>query len=285
MLNKALLHLQRIAVRKDCHVVLLLHVKKQRNFCDYGVNHLCRAKTFRYLKVCQCLRTFSCDQSNDMTSGRSLLEQKHEEYQQSIKLMEDFLTSVGISGEKGLWIFGYGSLLWKVNFKYDVEKIGYIKGYVRRFWQGSTDHRGTPEKPGRVATIVPAKDNNQSLWGIAYHIPPMHVKETLNVLNFREKGGYSLKKVELLTADTPSQAIEVLLYVANEGNSDYGGDHDLSHIALQIAQAVGPSGSNREYLFNLAEVLRRKNLASSDDAQHALELEKMVKSILHNNEK
>ena len=49
-----------------------------------------------------------------------------------------------------VWIFGYGSLLWKTNFPYQSKMVGYVEGYSRKFWQASTIHRGLPEAVNQV---------------------------------------------------------------------------------------------------------------------------------------
>lgn len=53
-----------------------------------------------------------------------------------------------VADKKSLFVFGYGSLLWYTDFDYDTCTAGYINGFVRRFWQQSETHRGTPERVG-----------------------------------------------------------------------------------------------------------------------------------------
>jgi len=49
-----------------------------------------------------------------------------------------------------MWIFGYGSIVWKPEINYIQRLDGHVKGYIRRFWQLSEDHRG---QPGSVNTF------------------------------------------------------------------------------------------------------------------------------------
>ena len=150
-----------------------------------------------------------------------------------------------------VWIFGYGSLVWRPDMPFAERRAGHIRGWTRRFWQGSPDHRGTPDAPGRVVTLVRAPD--ELCWGTAYRIDASHAPDVLERLDHREKAGYE-RHTEPFTSDDGNE--HALLYVAGPRNPNFLGDAPLVDMAAQVRACVGPSGPNREYVMRLAEALR-----------------------------
>lgn len=160
-----------------------------------------------------------------------------------------------------VWLFGYGSLIFKADFPYLDRRPARVFGWARRFWQGSHDHRGTPRAPGRVATLVARADAICD--GMAYLITP----RVFGHLDYREKNGY-LRFAAEMEFDDGTRA-EGLVYIATEDNAAFLGPAPEAEIARQIAGARGPSGANRDYLLQLAAALRA--LGKSDPHVFAIE--------------
>src|SRR5690554_4716224 len=170
-------------------------------------------------------------------------------------------------GIESVWLFGYGSLIYKVDFPFLEQRPATIRGWARRFWQGSHDHRGTPEAPGRVATLVEAP--GAICQGMAYRIDA----ETLGPLDVREKNGYLREQTVLHFAD--GSHAEGLIYLATADNAAFLGEAPLDDIARQISTAHGPSGPNRDYLLHLADAL--EDLGAEDN--HVITLAERVREI------
>lgn len=181
-----------------------------------------------------------------------------------------------------LWIFGYGSLVWRPAFRHRRYAPAMISGWVRRFWQGSTDHRGEPSRPGRVVTLLPADDPTLAgdhalarpappCWGTAYEVAEADRAEVLATLDHRERGGYERFEVEISLGleGGRRRSCVGLVYIATPENENYLGPAPVGQIADQIAGARGPSGENPEYVFELARALR--GMGARDEHVFAVE--------------
>mmetsp|Transcript_1781 Transcript_1781/g.2100 ORF Transcript_1781/g.2100 Transcript_1781/m.2100 type:complete len:226 (-) Transcript_1781:448-1125(-) len=186
-----------------------------------------------------------------------------------------------------LWLFGYGSLCWNAGDIPVAEKrIAVLKGpWARRFFQVSTDHRGTPEEPGLVATLIADEtEDSDGIVGVAYRIASEHSLEVIDKVDFREKGGY-LRYVQQvqLGSDTKfteesKETVEAVFYAGSVNNPSFASKHirnDLTAMAKIIASAVGPSGKNSEYFFKLCDFCRQVGVKDS----HLQELEAEILTI------
>ncbi|CCM04844.1 uncharacterized protein FIBRA_07037 [Fibroporia radiculosa] len=188
-------------------------------------------------------------------------------------------------GEKAYVVFGYGSLIFKPPPHVVAEQPGFLKGYVRRFAQKSHDHRGTPESPGRVVTLVHKEDwdafsgsdpfpNDDVVWGIAYTIDPLYESEVRDYLDYREKDGYTLEELNVWgIVDGVEQVVihNAFCYVGRNDNPSFIGSEPIDKLAKHIWRSVGPSGRNKDYLYDLAAAVKRLAPESHDSHLSALE--------------
>jgi cation transport regulator ChaC len=165
------------------------------------------------------------------------------------------------------WIFGYGSLVWRPAFEFEDRQQAFVEGWSRRFWQGSTDHRGVPGAPGRVVTLV--REPAARCTGMAYRIDAVTNARIVADLDVRERGGYAQVQAPLHRADGGILTDAGLLYIATADNPNYLGPAPLDEIASQVRRSTGPSGSNVEYVLRLAESLRA--IEATDSHVFALE--------------
>ncbi len=171
-----------------------------------------------------------------------------------------------------MWIFGYGSLIWNPGFSFIQSRPAHIRGWARRLWQGSTDHRGVPGAPGRVATLIQCP--RASCAGMAYQCAHQELTDILKQLDVREKGGYQRIEVDLYFHDGPTA--KGVTYLAGPGNSDYLGKAPVAEIAIQVASAKGPSGLNSDYVRQLADALR----SLDTDEPHLFDIERMLTKLI-----
>jgi len=149
-------------------------------------------------------------------------------------------------------VFGYGSLIWRVDFPFHARHRAAVHGWARRFWQGSHDHRGTPDAPGRVVTLT--RCPGAICVGMAYLVD----EDVFAHLDHREKNGYERVAVDILTARDDGNGdcmVRGVTYVGSPDNPAFLGPAPLAAIVAQIVRSAGPSGSNMDYLLQLAAAL------------------------------
>ena len=167
------------------------------------------------------------------------------------------------------WIFGYGSLIFRPEFPFRERRVARLRGFERRFWQRSPDHRGTPEAPGRVVTLIERPE--ALLLGVAYRVEADALERVLADLDVRERAGYERLEVDIELL-APPELTRAVVYHARLGNPGFAADETDQQIAEIVRSAVGPSGDNASYVRRLAEALRE--LGEVDP--HVFAIERML---------
>ncbi len=153
-----------------------------------------------------------------------------------------------------LWVFGYGSLMWRPGFPFVARYAARLHGYHRSFCVFSHVHRGTRERPGLVFGL----DRGGSCRGFAYQVAPEHADATRAYLKEREQvtSVYLDVTRPLTLLDGPLPKVEALCFIVDRDHEQYAHKLAFERQVELIAHGEGQSGKNPEYLQSTVEHLQ-----------------------------
>jgi glutathione-specific gamma-glutamylcyclotransferase len=159
-------------------------------------------------------------------------------------------------GRRPLWVFGYGSLIWKPEFRFEAREAARIHGYHRRLCLRSVSYRGTHECPGIVAGL----DRGGSCLGMAYRIGAADVPEVFGQLWEREMFLGSYRPTWMQARLRSGAHAEALAFVVRRDAFNYGGRLAEDELLEILARACGSKGTSFEYLQRTVAALREAGL-------------------------
>jgi glutathione-specific gamma-glutamylcyclotransferase len=169
-----------------------------------------------------------------------------------------------------LWVFGYGSLMWRPGFDFIEQVPARLIGEHRALCVYSFDHRGTPEKPGLVLGL----DRGGACRGIAFRVAARHRHDTVEYLRAREQTTNVYREVmrSVWLENEARQRISALAYVVDRGHVQYAGRLSLAEQLRFVAQGHGRSGNNRDYVLSTVKSIEAQGFRDSQLHQLALML-------------
>jgi cation transport protein ChaC len=169
-----------------------------------------------------------------------------------------------------LWLFGYGSLMWRPGFKFEEQAPAALIGAHRALCIYSFHHRGTAESPGLVLGL----DEGGACRGIAFRVAAAKTDTTLAYLRAREQVTdvyvEAIKPITLL--DGSARELEALCYVVDRTHPQYAGRLSLETQARLVRSATGLSGSNIDYVLNTVRHLEETGIHDAELAALAQRL-------------
>jgi glutathione-specific gamma-glutamylcyclotransferase len=161
-----------------------------------------------------------------------------------------------------LWVFGYGSLIWRPGFDFLERVPARLIGAHRALCVLSHVHRGTPERPGLVLGL----DQGGTCRGIAYRVAAKARAATVAYLRGREQVTMvyreAVRRVTLLSE--PQRQVAALCYLVDRGHPQYAGRLDLATQLHYVRQGHGQSGNNRDYVLSSVQALEALGLRDRD---------------------
>jgi cation transport protein ChaC len=152
-----------------------------------------------------------------------------------------------------LWVFGYGSLIWRPGFAFEESVAARLHGYHRSLCVFSHVHRGTPERPGLVLGL----DRGGVCRGLAFRVAAAHAAETIAYLRAREQATAVYLERHLAVRLDDGRRVKALVYVADRKHLQYAGRLPPERIFELVRDGRGGSGENPDYVLRTHEHLRR----------------------------